>query len=62
VYFGLLQADNVRLVLFDNRRQLMGAGAQSVDIKRDKFHKSLPQSGECGRDVSRNRRRIPLPK
>ncbi|WP_241972134.1 hypothetical protein [Serratia odorifera] len=36
--FGFLQADNVRLVLFDDGGQLMRSRAQSIDIKRDKLH------------------------
>ena len=36
--FCLLQANHIRLVLFDDGFKLMRSGAQAVDIKRDKFH------------------------
>lgn len=39
-HFGFLQADHVRLVLFDQRGQLMGPGAQAVDVERDDLHGS----------------------
>ncbi|MNJ51896.1 hypothetical protein D3C77_472120 [compost metagenome] len=39
--FGLLQTDDVRLVLVDQCRQLMRAGAQTIDIERNQLH--------CGR-------------
>ena len=38
VNLGLLQADNIGLMLLNNGFQLMRTGAQAVDIKRDKFH------------------------
>ncbi|CSF84839.1 Uncharacterised protein [Shigella sonnei] len=36
--FCLLQANHIRLVLFDDGFKLVRSGAQAVDIKRDKFH------------------------
>ena len=38
VNFGFLQANHVRLVFFDDGGQLVWAGTQAVDIKRDEFH------------------------
>ncbi|MNN72947.1 hypothetical protein D3C81_1890260 [compost metagenome] len=38
VDLGFLQADDVWLVLLDQCRQLMGAGAQAVDVERDDLH------------------------
>jgi hypothetical protein len=38
VDLGFLQADHVRLMLFDQRRQLMRTGAQSVDVEGDDLH------------------------
>ncbi len=35
---GFLQANHVRLVLFDQRRQLVRARAQAVDVERDDLH------------------------
>ncbi|MNJ54496.1 hypothetical protein D3C77_499370 [compost metagenome] len=35
---GFLQADNIRLMLFDQRRQLMRPCAQAVDVERDDLH------------------------
>jgi hypothetical protein len=43
--FRLLQTNDVRLMLLDDRFQLMRSGSQAVDIKRDKFH-SRRQSAE----------------
>ncbi|STJ85966.1 Uncharacterised protein [Escherichia coli] len=40
--FCLLQANHIRLVLFDDGFKLVRSGAQAVDIKRDKFHSPLP--------------------
>ncbi len=36
---GFLQADDVRLVFFNQRRQLMRARAQAVDVERHNFHR-----------------------
>jgi hypothetical protein len=44
--FGFLQTDHVRLVLFDNCRKLMRAGAQSIDIKGDELHSREPFGDE----------------
>jgi hypothetical protein len=44
--FSFLQADHVRLVLFDNCRKLMWAGAQSIDIKGDELHSREPFGDE----------------
>ncbi len=41
VDLGFLQPDHVRLVLLDQRRQLMGAGAQPVDVEGDDLHGRL---------------------
>ncbi|MNF01020.1 hypothetical protein D3C80_1999450 [compost metagenome] len=38
VDLGFLQADDIWLVLIDQCRQLMGAGAQAIDIERDDLH------------------------
>ncbi|MNG06663.1 hypothetical protein D3C84_899190 [compost metagenome] len=38
VDLGFLQADHIGLVLFDQRRQLMGTGAQPVDVEGDDLH------------------------
>src|SRR5690606_24388670 len=35
---GFLQADDIRLMLFDDRRQLVRSCPQSIDIERNKFH------------------------
>ncbi|MNN41816.1 hypothetical protein D3C81_1559560 [compost metagenome] len=37
---GFLQADDVGLVLFDQRRQLVGPGTQAIDVERDDLHGS----------------------
>jgi len=49
VDFGFLQTDHVGLVLFNQRRQLMRAGAQPVDIEGDDFHgrQSSLAKGRC---------------
>ncbi|MNI93091.1 hypothetical protein D3C73_1509830 [compost metagenome] len=36
---GFLQADHVRLVLFDQRLELVGTGAQAIDIERNDLHR-----------------------
>ena len=38
VDLGFLQADHVRLMLFDQRCQLMRASAQPVDVEGDDLH------------------------
>ena len=38
VNFGFLETDNIGLMFIDDGGQLMGAGTQAVDIKRDEFH------------------------
>lgn len=36
--FSFLQANDIGLVFINNRCQLMEAGTESIDIKRDEFH------------------------
>ncbi|MNV10648.1 hypothetical protein D3C71_1011840 [compost metagenome] len=38
VDLGFLQPDHIGLMLFDQRRQLMGTGAQPVDVEGDNLH------------------------
>ncbi|MCY1434177.1 hypothetical protein D9M71_502290 [compost metagenome] len=54
---GFLQADHVRLVLFDQRRQLMGPGAQAIDVERDDLHGK--HNPDKTKDPSRHRRLRP---
>ncbi|MNP78009.1 hypothetical protein D3C76_1755400 [compost metagenome] len=36
---GFLQADHVRLVLFDQRLELVGTCPQAIDIERNDLHR-----------------------
>jgi hypothetical protein len=42
VYFGFLQPNNIWLVLCHDGFQLVWSCTQSIDIKRDKLHRSAP--------------------
>src|SRR5207253_1951848 len=51
---GFLQPDHVRLVLLDQRGQLMGPGAQAVDVERDDLHgRQSWQNCDASRQVRR---------
>ncbi|MNI80156.1 hypothetical protein D3C73_1366630 [compost metagenome] len=54
---GFLQADHVWLMLFDQRRQLMGPGAQAIDVERDDLHGK--HNPDKTKDPSRHRRLRP---
>ena len=41
-HFDFLQADDIRLVFVDQRRQLMRARAQPIDIERNDLHRKAP--------------------
>ena len=49
MHLGFLQANHVGLMLFNQRRQLMGASPQPVDIEGDDFHgrQSSLAKGRC---------------
>jgi hypothetical protein len=45
---GFLQADHVGLMFFNQRRQLMGASAQPVDVEGDDLHgRQVLAKGRC---------------
>jgi len=55
---GFLQADHVRLVLFDQRRQLVRAGSQAVDVETDDLHgKTILIKGRMLADIGRHHQR-----
>ncbi|MCY1401265.1 hypothetical protein D9M71_163810 [compost metagenome] len=55
--FGFLQADDVWLMFFDQRRQLMGPGPQAVDIERNDFHGGSPGKSGMLADITCARQR-----
>ncbi|MCY1179412.1 hypothetical protein D9M73_198120 [compost metagenome] len=53
--FGFLQADDVWLMLVDQRRQLMGSGPQAVDIEGNDFHGGIPGKSGMLADITCSR-------